>query len=63
MIQNFNSIFYNVVENYENIYSNEQNLETKGEKSTDISVKRRDNTLQCGEVRADPIRPYGMVGT
>jgi len=45
MIQNFNSIFYNVVENYENIYSIEQNLETKGEKSTDISAKRGDNTL------------------
>ena len=48
MIQNFNSIFYNVVENYENIYSIEQNLETKGENSTDISVNHRDNTLQGG---------------
>ena len=45
MIQNFNYIFDNVVENYENIYSNKQNLETKGENSTDISAKRKDNTL------------------
>ena len=45
MIQNFNYIFDNVVENYENIYSIEQNLETKGENSTDISVKLRENTL------------------
>ena len=45
MIQNFNYIFDNVVENYENIYSIEQNLETKRENSTDISVKRKDNTL------------------
>lgn len=44
MIQKFSLIFDNVVENYENIYSNKQNLETKGENTTDISAKRRDNT-------------------
>ena len=38
MTQIFDSIFYNVVENFENICTNKQNLETKEANSDDISV-------------------------
>jgi len=41
MIQKFSLIFDNVVENYENIYSNNQNLETKGENRADILAECR----------------------
>ena len=37
MTQIFDSIFYNVVENFENICTNKQNLETKEANSGDIS--------------------------